>query len=80
MSVRIAEFSKRFVCFRLGFTSANRRENIAKCTLSEKRERFNEIFTENVAKELEAGGHFSYRYGCEFEETRNGTTYEAWIY
>ena len=53
-------------------------------TLSEKRNRFLEIFTENVnvvvAKASEAGVHFSYRYGCEFEETRNGTTYEAWIY
>ena len=53
-------------------------------TLSEKIKRFNEIFKESVnlivAKESEAGVHFSYRYGCSFSETRNGTTYTAWLF
>ena len=53
-------------------------------TYWEKITRFREIFTENVnlvvAKESEAGVSYTSRYGCFFSETRNGTTYKAWIY
>ena len=51
---------------------------------SEKLNRFKDIFTENVnvvvAKGSEAQLYATYNHGCYFSETRNGTTYTAWIY
>ena len=53
-------------------------------TYREKLDRFKEIFKENVnvvvAKESEAGVYFTSSYGCRLKETRNVSTYWAWIY